>query len=990
MPVALDDVTPAARPVSASGSTRKILWVARKELKDLWRDRRLLWVGGIVVLLLLVSLVVGVEQQRKQSAEIVAGAEASYRNWVSQVEKNPHVAAHHGMYVYKTPATLSMFDPGIDPYAGIAVWLEAHNWNEAKFRPAQDVTNLQRFDVLSAAWVLQALVPLLIIVLGFGAFAVEREQGTLRQLFSQGMAARELLWGKALAIGAVLAALLVPAWVVMAVLAGGLSEAESLVRTLSRLGWAGLGYAVYFAIFILLSLAVSARSGSSRAALSILLVFWLINTAVAPRVASDLAGFAYPTPTKADLVKEMRAEASEDVSRAIAKTFGVERWDQVPASEYGRVQQVLDQTRYIAADRHYTRLWDNFERQQRVQTWGGMLFPLLAIQSHSMAMAGTDLAHHRDFIFAAEGHRRLMETVMSDDMIAHTGDEGINYKADTALWREVPPFRYRLPSTAWAWVQGGLSMAVLVFGLVMVFALALRMVRRLDRGGDGARTTVTATAEILPATHQSAERPAVDTGPLFAIMRHEFRLMRGGTLWVIPGLLTLLLVYGLYNGISYVAAQDRTFQHMAEQDQASRSDLLAQLERIMAGVERQRRFRDPANPNDVSGGWWVPPRATMTAGPLAPLALGQLDLYPGYFDIPAGKTEFDVFYDNDLENPWRLLRNQFDVAFVLIFLLPLLIFAVSYNLLSSEREQGTLRMLLAQPVSLGILLAGKLIPRLLIVLVPAVCVPVVVILVARADAGSLSDLPDLLLWSVLVIAYGLFWFGLAVAANILGRSSAANMTALIGFWVALVWVLPAVMNLIATQSYPVPSRAALITEVRDATIEAQERHKHFLDEFEETGMPDLPAGQAYIMPATFYYLETASDVDQALRPRLDEYKSQLGRQQELVERYQFLSPAVLLNNAMSDIAGTGLARYRHFQDLAESFREEWRAFFVPKIRAKISLTEADYRVMPSYIWRDEDSSASSRHFPFWVVGLVLPVLLLAGLSRYWLRRYSGV
>src|SRR5690554_4565650 len=132
MPVALDDVTPAARPVSASGSTRKILWVARKELKDLWRDRRLLWVGGIVVLLLLVSLVVGVEQQRKQSAEIVAGAEASYRNWVSQVEKNPHVAAHHGMYVYKTPATLSMFDPGIDPYAGIAVWLEAHNWNEAK------------------------------------------------------------------------------------------------------------------------------------------------------------------------------------------------------------------------------------------------------------------------------------------------------------------------------------------------------------------------------------------------------------------------------------------------------------------------------------------------------------------------------------------------------------------------------------------------------------------------------------------------------------------------------------------------------------------------------------------------------------------------------------------------------------------------------------------------------------------------------------------
>lgn len=46
---------------------------------------------------------------------------------------------------------------------------------------------------------LQIFAPLLVIVLGFNAFAGEREQGTLRQALSQGVAARALLWGKSAA-----------------------------------------------------------------------------------------------------------------------------------------------------------------------------------------------------------------------------------------------------------------------------------------------------------------------------------------------------------------------------------------------------------------------------------------------------------------------------------------------------------------------------------------------------------------------------------------------------------------------------------------------------------------------------------------------------------------------------------------------------------------------------------------------------------------------
>ena len=67
----------------------------------------------------------------------------------------------------------------------------------------------------------------------------------------------------------------------------------------------------------------------------------------------------------------------------------------------------------------------------------------------------------------------------------------------------------------------------------------------------------------------------------------------------------------------------------------------------------------------------------------------------------------------ELENPQRLLSGRLDLAFVLIYLYPLLILAISYNLLSAEQEQGTLALLLSQPVSLRTVILAKVAVRVL-------------------------------------------------------------------------------------------------------------------------------------------------------------------------------------------------------------------------------------------------------------------------------------
>ena len=172
-----------------------ILRIARKELLDMLRDGRFRVLAGLVPVVSVVSLGAGWKAYADLAAQHRTAQQATREQWLTQPKKNPHSAAHYGVYAFKPASPLAMVDTGIDPYVGVAVWLEAHKQNEMKYRPAQDRTAVQRFGSMTGAEVLQVLVPLFIVLMAFSAFAGEREQGTLRQLLSVGARPRDLALG---------------------------------------------------------------------------------------------------------------------------------------------------------------------------------------------------------------------------------------------------------------------------------------------------------------------------------------------------------------------------------------------------------------------------------------------------------------------------------------------------------------------------------------------------------------------------------------------------------------------------------------------------------------------------------------------------------------------------------------------------------------------------------------------------------------------------
>lgn len=424
------------------------------------RDGRFRAAFGVVMVLLLVSLALGWTHYRDVETQRREGQEAMRRQWLEQGEKNPHGAAHYGIYAFKPKSALSLIDPGVDAFTGVAVAIEAHKRNDLKHRPARDATALARFGELSAAAVLQLLVPLLIIVLMFSTFAGERDQGTLRQLMSLGVAPRDLAVGKGLGVSWALAVLLVPAAVLGAAALGLASGLGDLVDEAPRVAMMAVGYLLYFGAFLGISLAVSAISRTSRTALLALLGFWIVGCLIVPRASTDLASRLHPAPSslafRRDVEEETRrgfntddpnSPALRELRETILLRYGVKREQDLPISFAGIVLQESEEFGYGVYDKHHQRLRDIFKRQDETRRRAAAISPYLAVRSLSMGAAGTNLARDRDFSDAVENYRRDLIKIMNDDIIQNAKGQDFGYIAGAELWEKVPEFRYDPPDS---------------------------------------------------------------------------------------------------------------------------------------------------------------------------------------------------------------------------------------------------------------------------------------------------------------------------------------------------------------------------------------------------------------------------------------------------------------------------------------------------------------------------------------------------------------
>ena len=372
---------------------------------------------------------------------------------------------------------------------------------------------------------------------------------------------------------------------------------------------------------------------------------------------------------------------------------------------------------------------------------------------------------------------------------------------------------------------------------------------------------------------------------------------------------------------------------------------------------------------------------------LSAFSIGQSDLLLNYVPVSM-RNIMDITRPLEIDNPVNLVSGTFDPAFLIVFLLPIFILAMTYDLLSSEKERGTLAMILAHPVSLRALMGSKLAARARILLAVVLVLGLGVLLTVGHNLGTADTWIRFGLWIGAVLLYGLFWFALAVLVNVFGRSSAGNGIVLAGSWLVLVVVVPTLVSLLATTLYPAPSRMDLTIAMRDAQTAAEKERMKALDEYYYDHLELVPDAQNKARDFLTLAMANSAAIEKAVRPLYGQFQAQLNRQEELVQKFQFASPAIMMQLSLNEISGTSADRYEHFMRQVEQFHREWNDFFAARFLKRQPLTVADYELFPKFSYEEEPFATPLTRMAPSLLGLALMVLLLGWYGFADLHRYQ--
>ena len=484
------------------------------------------------------------------------------------------------------------------------------------------------------------------------------------------------------------------------------------------------------------------------------------------------------------------------------------------------------------------------------------------------------------------------------------------------------------------------------------------------------------------------------------IVAHETRsLIRTPALTWILIVLAFAIGFGAWAATRTMDRNEHGAAMIAEHEDAARAKMRADLEKYETKVKAEGKSLEFAAVNHAPGEG--PPQATNAGAVgsetqsfavlpptgLAALSLGQNDMTLTYIPVSM-KNAIEITKQEEIENPVNLKTGPFDIAFVVIFLMPIFILAMSYDLLSSEQERGTLAMVLAHPISLRKLMASKLISRAVLMLAVVLLFGLAAVLTVGTELESAATWARFATWIGATLLYSLFWFALAVLVNAFGRNSATNGIILAGAWLLFVVVVPTIVSMTATTAYPAPSRYDFMAASREAQTQAEFDRMKALDAYYYDHLELVPGAEDKANDFLTLALANNQAVEKAIKPLFEKFQEQRDAQETLVNRFQYLSPAIMMQLTLNEASGTSNGRYEAFMKQVFVFHEQWKTFFTGKFLKREPLSLAEFDAIPHFKYVEEPMSTVMTRLAPSLLGLLGVVSALMFVAFSVLRRYQ--
>lgn len=269
-----------------------------------------------------------------------------------------------------------------------------------------------------------------------------------------------------------------------------------------------------------------------------------------------------------------------------------------------------------------------------------------------------------------------------------------------------------------------------------------------------------------------------------------------------------------------------------------------------------------------------------------------------------------------------------DWAFIIKIVFSLYVILLGFEAVSGEKERGTLRLVLSNPVSRIKLLIGKYVAILASAAIPMLVGLIVNLAIIGVFIPSVISIQGLLR-AAAIFLIGLIYLSLFVFFSLLSSSlilrSSLSLLALLSFWIILAFIIPNTSSLVAGSLSKVPD------EYKVAKLVGPTLQKEVSDKIKEV---QVRAQKGEFKTEKEVLDETKlifSESQDSIRKLYTDYDIAMKRRGDLGRDISCISPVALFQYSLESLAGTGPGADDRFLKDVQMYSRTYDTYVLKKV-----------------------------------------------------------
>lgn len=398
-------------------------------------------------------------------------------------------------------------------------------------------------------------------------------------------------------------------------------------------------------------------------------------------------------------------------------------------------------------------------------------------------------------------------------------------------------------------------------------------------------------------------------------------------------------VYGLHNGANLYHKQQAEIEKIHQKVKKDRQEILNYYEQGKKGPVN-RPWVNLTQPfwaiNSIAVYHFKKPSASMV------YSIGQAEQYGFYKNVTFQSSPYDTDMAEEIANPERLQLGTLDFSFVLLFLLPLVLLILIYNIKSYESEQGFLPLILVQSASKNKWLISRLAFYLVLTFLTIVLLLFYGAILTDLFSTASSVFIDFILLSLLyLIFWGVFYFFILRK----GKSILGNTLQMVGLYLLFTFIIPATVHQFLSIEKPTSLMTDYIDATRDDVYELYDQPDSILNgklidlfpEIKDTEIANDTLKNASAMNRAFYALS-----NQLMKESITTIEKENSEKNNLISNTFWFNPVVGFQNKFNQKAETHYQDYQNYRHEIQNMIDQQIRIMVLDIYNDVNITKTKY------------------------------------------------